>query len=129
MHPAVAGCSELALALDVAPRSSQAPTRWRGTFLALGYQFEWDTEKAAANLRKHGVSFDEATSVFGDPLAILKPDPDHSADEQCFILLGASRVGIGRLLVVSIAERGSRTHLISARRATRRERQQYEQDA
>ena len=94
--------------------------------MPLSYQFEWNLRKATANLRRHGVTFDEATTVFGDPLAALKPDPDHSWEEQRFILLGLSGSGAGRLLVVCFAERGPRTRLISARRATRREKTEYE---
>jgi uncharacterized DUF497 family protein len=90
----------------------------------VGYQFEWDPAKAGANIRKHGVSFEEATTVFGDPLAMNKADPDHSEPENRFILLGVS--DRYRLLVVSYTERPPRTRLISARLATRRERSQYE---
>ena len=91
----------------------------------MGYEFEWDPEKAASNLRDHKVSFDEASTVFGDPLAMLMADPDHSEEEERYLLLGASLQG--RLLVVSFAERPPRTRLISAREATRRERRQYEE--
>lgn len=91
----------------------------------MGYEFEWDPAKAAANLRRHGVSFDEASTVFADPLAMLMADPDHSRDEQRFVLLGVS--GRRRLLVVAFAERPPRTRLISARQAARRERRTYEE--
>ena len=91
----------------------------------MSYYFEWDPEKAVANLRKHGVSFEEATTVFGDPMAMNMPDPDHSLTEERFILLGLSHRL--RLLVVAYAERGTRTRLISAREATRKERRQYEE--
>jgi uncharacterized DUF497 family protein len=91
-----------------------------------GYQFEWDATKAEANRRKHGVMFDEAITAFSDPLAVLLPDPDHSIGEQRYLVLGTSTQG--RLLVVSVAERPPRTRLISARRATRKERRQYEED-
>lgn len=90
------------------------------------YLFEWDPAKARANVRKHGVAFDEASTVFGDPLAILKPDPDHSSEEMRYILLGTSLQR--RLLVVAFVERPPRTRLISARRATRRERNHYEEE-
>lgn len=90
-----------------------------------GYQFEWDATKAAANERKHGVTFEEAITAFSDPLALLLPDPDHSIGEQRYLVLGTSTQG--RLLVVAAAERPPRTRLISARRATRREREQYEE--
>ena len=92
----------------------------------MGYEFEWDPEKALANARKHGVSFSEATTVFGDPLAMNKPDPSHSLDEHRFLLLGQSERY--RLLVVAYAERPPRTRIINARLATRRERRQYEED-
>jgi hypothetical protein len=92
----------------------------------MGYIFEWDTKKAGLNLRKHGVGFDEAATVFGDPLALLMPDPDHSVQEMRYILLGTSNRR--RLPVVAFAERPPRTRLISARRATRQERRKYEED-
>ena len=91
----------------------------------MSYYFEWDPEKAAANLRKHGVSFEEATTVFGDLLAMNMSDPDHSLNEERFVLLGMSH--LMRLLVVAYGERGIRTRLISAREATRKERRQYEE--
>ena len=89
------------------------------------YQFEWDVDKAAANLRKHGVSFDEAVTAFGDPLSVLLPDPDHSVGEERYLVLGTSNAG--RLLVVAFVERRPRTRIITARLATRRERQDYEE--
>jgi uncharacterized DUF497 family protein len=92
----------------------------------MSYLFEWDPEKAARNEREHGVTFDEATEAFGDPLALNMPDPDHSLDEERFLVLGLSRQG--RLLVVSYAERDPRTRLISARLASRVERRRYEED-
>nr|MBI3612446.1 BrnT family toxin [Nitrospirota bacterium] len=91
----------------------------------MGYIFEWDPAKADANVRKHGVTFDEASTVFGDPLNLLMPDPDHSLDEERYLLLGMSNRR--RLLIVAFAERPPRTRLISARRATREERRQYEE--
>jgi len=91
----------------------------------VGYVFEWDPAKVKRNLGKHGVSFDEASTVFADPLALLMSDPDHSLAEERHILLGMSNRR--RLLVVAFAERPPRTRLISARRATRRERRQYEE--
>ena len=90
----------------------------------MGYLFEWDTEKAAANFKKHGVTFEEACTVFGDPLAVLMPDPDDSIAEQRYLLLGTSNRH--RLLVVAHAERSPRTRLMSARPATRKERRTYE---
>jgi len=90
----------------------------------VAYVFEWDPVKAAANVKKHRVAFDEASTVFGDPLGLLMPDPDHSEEEERYLLLGVSTQQ--RLLVVAFAERPPRTRLISARRATRRERRRYE---
>jgi hypothetical protein len=88
-------------------------------------EFEWDDNKAATNLRRHGVSFEEASWVFGDPLAITFQDPAHSAGEHRFLAFGVSRTGL--LLVVSFADRGKRTRLISARQATRAEGKIYEE--
>jgi len=87
--------------------------------------FEWDKNKARENLRKHGVAFDEATTVFGDPLTQTIPDPVHSTQEQRYITIGVSYRG--RTLVVVHAERGERTRIISARLATRTERNVYEE--
>ena len=92
----------------------------------MGYTFEWDPEKADSNFQKHGVSFDEASTVFGDPLSLLMPDPDHSADEERYVVLGVSAQQ--KLLVVAFAERPPNTRLISARRATRAERKRYEEE-
>ena len=69
----------------------------------MSYEFEWDGNKAAINLRKHEVSFNEASTVFADPLALLMPDPDHSVGEGRYLVLGTSSAA--RLLVVSHAER------------------------
>jgi len=88
-------------------------------------EFEWDPDKGARNLAKHSVSFHEAATVFGDPLAMTYPDPDHSEDEDRFLTFGYSSEG--HLLVVSHADRGDRTRIISARRATPRERKIYEE--
>jgi uncharacterized protein len=90
----------------------------------MALRFEWDNRKADSNLRAHGVSFREATTVFTDPLSITISDPDHSMAEMRFIDIGLSHRG--RLLVVSYTERGNRIRLISARLATRNERRQYE---
>jgi uncharacterized DUF497 family protein len=90
----------------------------------VAYIFEWDSAKATANVRKHGVTFDEASTVFGDPLALLMPDPDHSDGEMRYLLLGMS--AYQRLLVVAFVERPPWTRLSSARRATRGERRRYE---
>jgi uncharacterized protein len=91
----------------------------------MGLRFEWDNRKAESNLRAHGVSFREATTVFGDSLSITISDPDHSTAEMRFVDIGLSHRG--RLLVVSYTERGNRIRLISARRTTRNERRQYEE--
>jgi uncharacterized DUF497 family protein len=88
-------------------------------------EFEWDEEKAATNLVKHGVSFEEAQTVFGDPLYVDFYDPDHSADEHRYIIIGQSRQG--RLLLISYTERDNTARLISAREATRSEREVYEE--
>jgi uncharacterized DUF497 family protein len=87
--------------------------------------FEWDEEKAKANLKKHRVSFDEATTVFIDPFSITVPDPDHSADEQRYIDLGSSDKG--RVLVVVYTERGLNIRIISCRKATSLERKLYDE--
>lgn len=86
--------------------------------------FEWDGEKAGANGRKHGVSFDEAATAFGDPLSVTIPDPDHSSEEERFILMGSTYGD--RLLVVVHAELGDNIRIISARLATGSERREYE---
>jgi uncharacterized protein len=88
-------------------------------------KFEWDSEKAAENLRKHRVPFEEAASVFGDPLAISFQDPEHSLAEKRTLTFGLSRQG--RLLVVSHTQRRQGLRLISARIATRHERKIYEE--
>lgn len=88
-------------------------------------KLEWDPVKAAANLRKHGVSFDEAGSVFLDPFALSGPDPDHSLGESRYITVGMS--GLGRLLAVSHAYRPGTIRIITARRVTRSERSPYEE--
>ena len=87
--------------------------------------YEWDPKKAKANLREHGVSFDEAASVFLDPLAVTFPDPDHSGEEMREITIGHSaKRGV---LFLSHTQRGDRTRIIGARKATRGERKQYEE--
>ena len=87
--------------------------------------FEWDSEKARVNERKHGVTFFEASEVFGDEHASAMPDPDHSRMESRYLIFGISRGG--RYLVVSYTERDDRIRLISARQMTPRERRAYEQ--
>ena len=88
--------------------------------------FEWDTNKAATNLVKHGVSFDEAKTVFDDPLYVDFYDPNHSDEEHRYIMIGISLQS--RLLLVAYTERDYRVRLISAREATRKERKAYEQN-
>jgi len=87
--------------------------------------FEWDQRKAALNLAKHKVSFDEAVTAFGDPLGQIVDDPRHVADEERFVLLGRS--DRRRLLVLMFTERGEAIRLISARGATPRERRRHEE--
>ncbi len=91
----------------------------------MSLQFEWDSQKASANLRKHGVSFEEAIAVFGDALARIHDDPAHSADEQREIIIGHSHKN--RLLLVCYTERAQAVRIISAREATRKERRDYEE--
>jgi uncharacterized DUF497 family protein len=86
---------------------------------------EWDNRKAAANLRKHGVAFDEVVTALKDPLAVTYRDPDHSADESRFLTFGLS--ARRRILVVAHTDRGEVIRLISARSATRSERRAYEE--
>jgi len=88
-------------------------------------EFEWDEEKAEANLSKHGVSFDEARTVFDDPLYLDFYDPDHSEAEDRFIIVGQSQQR--RLLIVSYTERRDKIRVISAREATRIEKDAYEE--
>lgn len=90
-------------------------------------EFEWDEAKASSNLKKHGVSFEEAQSVFENPLAVIFDDEAHSVEEQREIIIGHSR--LNRLLLVAFTERSSCVRLISARLATRQEREDYEQYA
>jgi uncharacterized protein len=91
----------------------------------MALRFTWSLEKATANRTKHGVSFDEALAVFGDPLARIHDDPAHSKVEAREIIVGHS--GRGRLLLVSFSERRGAIRLISARRVTRHEREDYEE--
>jgi uncharacterized protein len=86
--------------------------------------FEWDVAKAEANERKHGVTFPEALTAFGDPLSMTGYDPRHADDEDRFLTIGTS-VG-GQLLLVSHTERSGSIRIISARRAGRRERKDYQ---
>jgi uncharacterized DUF497 family protein len=86
--------------------------------------FEWDDDKASSNEVKHGVSFSEAMSVFGDPLALTGYDPDHSVDEDRFVTMGLS--SSDRILVISHTDRDERIRIISAREASRKEIKDYE---
>jgi len=87
--------------------------------------FEWDLRKAAENRRKHGVSFEEALPAFGDPLARIFDDPDHSETEPRELIVG--HCNRQRLLLVSFIQRGDRIRILSARKATRQERKDYEE--
>jgi len=88
-------------------------------------EFEWNPEKATLNLDKHGVSFQEAATVFNDSLSVTFPDPDHSIGESRYIIIGISR--FGQLLVVAHTDQGEKVRIISARKATRQERRFYEE--
>jgi uncharacterized DUF497 family protein len=90
-----------------------------------GVLFEWDPFKAAHNIRKHGVGFQEAMTVFRDPLAVTFDDPDHSVEERRFVTIGLS--SRGRLLFIAHTDREDRIRIISARQATRRETYAYEE--
>jgi len=89
-------------------------------------KFEWHGTKASVNLRKHGISFNEAATVFADTLSHTFPDPDHSEDESRFLIIGMSETG--RILIVSHTDRGEKTRIISARAATRKELNFYEEN-
>jgi uncharacterized DUF497 family protein len=89
-------------------------------------EFEWDAAKAAQNLAKHGVSFEEATTALRDPLSATGLDPDHSFGEERFVTFGVS--SRGRLLVVAHTDRDDIIRIISAREAIRAERKIYEED-
>jgi len=91
----------------------------------LALEFEWDSRKATSNLSKHGVSFEEAATVFADPLGRIVADPRHSSDEERLVLLGVSRDQ--HLLAVMFVDRGGAIRIISARPATKRERKDYEE--
>ena len=89
-------------------------------------RYHWDAKKAARNLSKHGVSFQEAITVFDDPLFVIFADPDHSLREKRFIIMGESNQH--RLLVVAYTERLNEIRLINARKATPKEREVYEEE-
>lgn len=88
-------------------------------------EFEWNPDKAALNVEKHSVSFQEAATVFDDPLSATFPDPNHSIGESRYIIIGISK--FGQLLVVAHTDRGEKTRIISARKATRQEKRFYEE--
>ncbi len=88
-------------------------------------EFERNPDKATLNLDKHGVSFQEASTAFNDPLSVTFPDPDHSIRESRYVIIGVSR--FGQLLVVAHTNRGEKVRIISARKATRQERRFYEE--
>jgi hypothetical protein len=88
--------------------------------------FEWDSRKARSNLSKHGISFEEASTIFGDSLSLTIPDPDHSITERRYVTVG--RAFNSKLLVVVHTDRGNNIRIISARPASRRERRFYEQE-
>jgi uncharacterized DUF497 family protein len=92
----------------------------------MGRGFTWSERKAESNVRKHGISFDEAATAFDDPLFVVFSDPDHSIEENRFILMGESING--RLLVISYTQHPAAVRLISARKATPGERNAYEED-
>lgn len=95
--------------------------------MAAGIGFEWDSEKARANVDKHRVSFEGASTVFGDPLSLTVPDPGHSeGGDERFVTIG--RAAGGKTLVVIHTDRDETIRIISARIATKRERTQYEED-
>ncbi|OLD27441.1 MAG: hypothetical protein AUJ04_04125 [Acidobacteria bacterium 13_1_40CM_3_55_6] len=89
-------------------------------------KFEWDPHTATLNLRKHGVSFEEASTAFRDPLSVTASDLTHSSTEYRFVTFGLSSKG--RLLTISHTERGESIRIITARPATRQERKIYEED-
>jgi uncharacterized protein len=88
-------------------------------------EFEWNPEKAVINLKKHNVSFQEATTVFNDSLSVTFPDPDHSIGENRYVMIGMSE--FGKILIVSHTDRENRTRIISARKADRQEKRFYEE--
>ena len=91
----------------------------------MAIQFEWDSNKAQSNKKKHGITFEEASTIFGDSLSVTILDPTHSIGEDRFVTIGTS--ANGRLIVVVHTERDDIIRIISARNATRNERRQYEQ--
>ena len=90
----------------------------------MGLKFEWDRRKAVLNIKKHGMSFEDAATAFGDPLSVTIHDPKHSDDEDRFLLLGETQDK--KLVVVAHTDRKDTIRLINARPATRQEREDYE---
>ena len=90
----------------------------------MGLKFEWDRRKAVLNIKKHGVSFEDAATAFGDPLSVTIHDPKHSDDEDRFLVLGETQDK--KLVVVAHTDRKDTIRLINARPATRQEREDYE---
>ena len=88
-------------------------------------EFEWNPDKADINLRKHNISFHEATTVFDDSLSVAFPDPDHSIGEERYVIIGMSE--LGKVLIVSHTDRENRIRIISARTANRQEKRFYEE--
>ena len=88
-------------------------------------EFEWNPDKADINLRKHNISFHEATTVFDDSLSVTFPDPDHSIGEERYVIIGMSE--LGKVLIVSHTDRENRIRIISARTANRQEKRFYEE--
>ena len=91
----------------------------------MSYMFEWHPQKAVSNIAKHGMAFEEAQTVFADPFAAIFPDEDHSNQEEREIIVGHS--ALQRLLLVSFTQRGEIIRIISVRRATIKERREYEE--
>ncbi len=89
-------------------------------------KLDWDAKKAASNVRKHSVSFEEAGTVFGDPMALTFDDPDHSTGEMRFLTFGVTRTN--KFVIVSYTERQDVTRIISARKMSKQERDIYEND-
>jgi uncharacterized protein len=90
-------------------------------------EFEWNPDKAESNYKKHGVSFEEAATVFKDLLSITFPDPKHSIGENRYVIIGISR--FGQLLIIAHTDRDETIRIISARKATKIERRFYEQES
>jgi uncharacterized protein len=88
-------------------------------------EFEWNPDKAGSNYEKHGVTFEEAATVFNDALSVTFPDPAHSIGESRYVIIGVSR--FGKLLIIAHTDREDKIRIISAREATRQERRFYEQ--